>query len=105
MPDRAVDTDIFSPEKRSEIMSLVRHESTKPEILVRKLLHRAGYRFRLHNRKLSSTPGIVLPKYKAVVFVYGCFWHHHEGCKKGPSMVVKLLTPLKMGLPVTILSL
>lgn len=81
MPD-ADDTDIFSPEKRSEIMSLVRHESSKPEVRVRKLLHRAGYRFRLHNKKLPGTPDIVLPKYKTVVFVHGCFWHHHEGCKR-----------------------
>lgn len=74
--------DIFSPEKRSEIMSLVRSRNTKPELQVRSALHRLGYRFRVHRRDLPGSPDIVLPKYRTVVFVHGCFWHQHEGCRK-----------------------
>jgi DNA mismatch endonuclease, patch repair protein len=74
--------DIFSVKKRSEIMSKVRSKNTKPEIVVRKLLHHLGFRFRLHKKELPGKPDIVLPKYKTVVFVNGCFWHQHEGCKK-----------------------
>ncbi len=74
--------DIVSRSKRKEMMSSVKQRHTKPEIAVRKLLHRLGYRFRLHNKKLPGTPDIVLPKYKTVVFVHGCFWHQHEGCRK-----------------------
>jgi DNA mismatch endonuclease (patch repair protein) len=75
-------TDIFSPEKRSEIMSRVRSTNTKPEITVRSFLHRLGYRFRLHRQDLPGKPDIVLPKYRLVIFVNGCFWHQHTGCKK-----------------------
>lgn len=74
--------DIFTPEKRSHVMSQVRGKNTKPEILVRKLLHRMGYRFRLHRKDLPGKPDIVLPKYKTVVFIHGCFWHGHN-CKRG----------------------
>ncbi len=74
--------DIVSRSKRTEIMSSVKQRHTKPEILVRKILHRHGFRFRLHNKKLPGTPDIVLPKHKAVIFVHGCFWHQHEGCRK-----------------------
>ncbi len=74
--------DIVSRSKRREMMSSVKQRHTKPEIIVRKLLHRLGYRFRLHSKKLPGTPDIVLPKYKAVIFVHGCFWHQHEGCRK-----------------------
>jgi DNA mismatch endonuclease, patch repair protein len=74
--------DIVSRSKRKEMMSSVKQRHTKPEIAVRKLLHRHGFRFRLHNKKLPGTPDIVLPKYKAVIFVHGCFWHQHEGCRK-----------------------
>jgi DNA mismatch endonuclease, patch repair protein len=74
--------DIVSRSKRKEMMSSVKQRHTKPEIAVRKLLHRLGYRFRLHSKKLPGTPDIVLPKYKAVIFVHGCFWHQHEGCRK-----------------------
>ena len=62
-------------------MSRIRSGNTKPELLVRSLLHRMGYRFRLHRKDLPGKPDIVLPKYKAVIFVHGCFWHHHKGCK------------------------
>ena len=71
--------DMFSPEKRSEIMAKVHNANTTPEIRVRKLLHNMGYRFRLHRRDLPGNPDIILPKYKTVVFVHGCFWH---GCPK-----------------------
>lgn len=75
-------TDVFSQEKRSRIMSSVKSKDTKPEIVVRKLLHSMGYRFRLHREDLPGTPDIVLPKYKKVIFVHGCFWHGHEGCPR-----------------------
>ena len=74
-------TDVFSKAKRSEIMRLVRSKDTKPELLVRSLLHRMGFRFRLHVASLPGKPDIVLPKYRVVVLVHGCFWHGHE-CKK-----------------------
>jgi len=72
-------TDIFDPEKRSEIMAKVHGTDTTPEIRVRKLLHNMGYRFRLHQRDLPGKPDIVLPKYRTAIFVHGCFWH---GCPK-----------------------
>lgn len=74
--------DRVNPEKRSEIMSHIRGKNTKPELLIRSLLHRAGFRFRLHRKDLPGKPDIVLPKYKTVVFVHGCFWHRHPGCTK-----------------------
>lgn len=74
--------DIYSKEKRSQVMSRVRGRDTKPEKAVRSALHRAGYRFRLHKTDLPGTPDIVLPLYHTVIFVNGCFWHHHPGCRK-----------------------
>lgn len=62
-------------------MSQIKCKNTKPEMLVRKFLHANGFRYRLHVKKLPGKPDIVLPKYKAVIFVNGCFWHGHEGCK------------------------
>lgn len=73
--------DDLTPEQRSWNMSRIRGRDTKPEILVRSLLHRIGFRFRLHRRDLPGTPDIVLPKHRAVVFVHGCFWHRHPGCR------------------------
>jgi DNA mismatch endonuclease (patch repair protein) len=61
-------------------MSRIRSKNTKPELLVRSLLHRAGFRFRLHASKLPGRPDIVLPKWKTAIFVHGCFWHRHTGC-------------------------
>jgi DNA mismatch endonuclease (patch repair protein) len=78
-------TDIVSPEKRSEMMSKVRSKDSVAEKKVRSALHAAGYRFRLHRKDLPGTPDIVLPKYKLVVFVHGCFWHRHEGCSKAST--------------------
>lgn len=74
--------DIYSKEKRSEIMSKIRSSGTKPEVIVRKKLHSLGFRFRLKGKALPGKPDIVLSKYHAVVFVHGCFWHHHKGCGK-----------------------
>jgi len=62
-------------------MGRIRGKDTKPEIAVRSLLHRMGFRFRLHRRDLPGTPDIVLPKFRTVIFVNGCFWHRHPGCK------------------------
>ena len=62
-------------------MSRIRGKDTKPEMIVRSLLHKMGYRFRLHRKDLPGVPDIVLPKYKTVIFVHGCFWHRHSGCK------------------------
>ena len=62
-------------------MAAIKSKNTKPEIAVRQLLHSLGYRFRLHRKDLPGSPDIVLPKYKTVIFVHGCFWHRHEGCK------------------------
>ena len=75
-------TDVFDKKKRSEIMSSVKSKDTKPELIVRNLLHLMGYRFRLHREDLPGSPDIVLPKYKTVIFVHGCFWHGHEGCPR-----------------------
>ena len=74
--------DKVSPQQRSINMSKVKSKNTKPEKIVRSLLHSLGYRFRLHRKTLPGTPDIVLPKYKAVIFVHGCFWHGHDGCKR-----------------------
>lgn len=74
--------DVFSPEERSRIMSRVRGQDTKPELVVRSLAHRMGFRFRLHRRDLPGSPDIVLPRYRRVIFVHGCFWHGHHGCPR-----------------------
>ena len=68
-------------EQRSRNMSAIKSKNTKPEIKVRKVLHSMGYRFRLHRKDLPGSPDIVLPKYKTVIFVHGCFWHRHKNCK------------------------
>lgn len=73
--------DVHSPETRSYNMSMIRGKNTKPEIIVRKYLHSKGFRFRLHKKELPGKPDIVLPKYKTVIFIHGCFWHGHKNCK------------------------
>lgn len=73
-------TDIYSPRKRSEIMSHVRAKDTSPEKRVRRIIHRMGFRFRLHDSNLPGKPDIVLPRHKKIIFVNGCFWHRHPGC-------------------------
>jgi DNA mismatch endonuclease Vsr len=75
--------DVFTPEKRSEVMSRIRGRDTRPERIVRSMLHRLGYRFTIagpKNRLLPGRPDIVLPKFRTVLFVHGCFWHGHEHC-------------------------
>ncbi len=74
-------TDIFTPDQRSIAMSRVRSGDTKPEWILRSGLHRLGIRFRLRNRHLPGQPDLVFPKYRSVVFVHGCYWHRHPGCK------------------------
>lgn len=73
--------DVMTPEQRSRCMAAVKGKDTKPEMIVRKYLFSQGLRFRVQVRKLPGNPDIVLPKYKTVIFVNGCFWHGHEGCK------------------------
>lgn len=73
-------TDVHSKEIRSYNMSRIRSKDTKPEIIVRRYLHRIGFRYRLHVKNLPGKPDVVLPKYKTVIFIHGCFWHGHDGC-------------------------
>jgi len=73
--------DVHDEKTRSYNMSMIKGKNTKPEMLVRKFLHANGYRYSLHSKKLPGKPDIVLTKYKTVIFVNGCFWHGHEGCK------------------------
>ncbi len=75
-------TDVHNPETRSRNMAAIRSVNTKPEMRVRSVLHAMGFRFRLHRKDLPGRPDIVLPKYRTVVFVHGCFWHCHR-CKYG----------------------
>jgi len=74
--------DVYSKEKRSWIMGRVKGRDTKPELLVRSLIHRMGFRFRIHRRDLPGNPDIVLPRHKKVIFIHGCFWHGHPGCPR-----------------------
>jgi DNA mismatch endonuclease (patch repair protein) len=71
-------TDVVTPETRSRMMSGIRGKNTKPELRVRKALHARGFRFRLHLKDLPGKPDIVLPKYKAIILINGCFWHMHD---------------------------
>lgn len=73
--------DTLTKERRSWNMAQIRGKDTKPELIVRSLLHRLGARFRLQRKDLPGRPDIVLPRYGLVVFVHGCFWHRHQGCK------------------------
>ena len=74
-------TDVHDKKTRSYNMSRIKGKNTKPEMLVRKFLHKNGFRYRLNYSKLPGKPDIVLPKYKTVIFINGCFWHGHKGCK------------------------
>src|SRR4051812_39007217 len=74
--------DVFDAEKRSAVMRAVKSKDTAPEMKVRRLLHRAGYRFRLHRDDLPGKPDLVFPSKRAVIFVHGCFWHQHPGCRQ-----------------------
>ena len=75
--------DIWTKERRSEVMSRIRGKNTKPEMILRSQLFRQGYRFRVHQADLPGKPDIVLPKYKTAIFVHGCFWHYHKDCREG----------------------
>ncbi|HEY4081901.1 MAG TPA: very short patch repair endonuclease [Burkholderiaceae bacterium] len=80
-------TDVVSPAKRSQMMSGIKGKNSLPEMLVRKALFAMGHRYRLHRRDLPGTPDIVMPGRRIAIFVHGCFWHAHQGCKyaKTPS--------------------
>lgn len=73
--------DRITKERRSWNMSRIKGKDTKPEIILRSLLHKAGFRFRLHSTELPGKPDIVLKRYKTVIFLHGCFWHRHKNCK------------------------
>lgn len=73
--------DVVDKKTRSKMMSGIRGRNTKPEIEVRKALHAAGFRFRLHRRDLPGSPDVVMPGRKVAIFVHGCFWHRHENCR------------------------
>ena len=73
--------DTMSPQQRHNCMSHIKAKNTKPEVLVRQYLHAAGFRFRIHVKKLPGCPDVVLPKYRTCIFVNGCFWHGHRGCR------------------------
>ena len=78
-------TDIVDSDKRSEIMSRIRGRDTKPELIVRRIAHRLGYRFRLYQKDLPGSPDLVFPRHRSVIMVHGCFWHRHPGCKHAAS--------------------
>ena len=80
-------TDVHNAEQRSRNMAAIKSANTKPEMRVRKLFHSLGYRFRLHRKDLPGKPDIVLPKFRTVVFVHGCFWHSHN-CRWGAVLPV-----------------
>lgn len=73
--------DVVDPSTRSRMMASIRSKHTAPELALRRALHAAGFRFRLHARKLPGRPDVVLPKWRAAVQVHGCFWHRHDGCR------------------------
>lgn len=81
-PARPFSMDKLNEKQRSWLMSRVRRTNTRPEIVVRRILHRLGLRFRLHAKKLPGRPDIVLSRWRIVIFVHGCFWHRHNGCSK-----------------------
>jgi DNA mismatch endonuclease (patch repair protein) len=73
--------DVMSAKKRSALMSRIRGKDTRPELLVRKYLWHAGFRYRLHSANLPGRPDLLLRRWGAAIFVHGCFWHRHEGCR------------------------
>ena len=74
--------DVLTPEQRHKCMSNIKSQDTEPELIVRRIVHGMGYRFRLHRKDLPGKPDIVLPRYRKAIFVHGCFWHMHK-CKYG----------------------
>lgn len=77
--------DTLTRERRSWNMSRIRARNTGPEMQLRSLLHRAGFRFRLHAKQLPGRPDVVLPRYRSAIFVHGCFWHRHPGCRNATT--------------------
>jgi DNA mismatch endonuclease, patch repair protein len=77
--------DRLLPSRRSFLMSRVRAQDTGPEIIVRKIAHALGFRFRLHDKKLPGKPDLVFPRLRSVILVHGCFWHRHPGCRKASN--------------------
>ena len=75
-------SDVLTPEQRHKNMAAIHSVSTKPEVKLRKELWRKGFRYRKNDKRLPGSPDIVLPKYRTVIFVHGCFWHGHKGCNK-----------------------
>src|SRR3990170_4219533 len=73
--------DTITKERRSWVMSRIKGHDTKPEYTVRSVIHRMGYRFRLHRKDLPGMPDVVLPKLRTIIFIHGCFWHRHKGCR------------------------
>lgn len=73
--------DVVDPATRSRMMAGIGGKNTRPEVQLRKAMHALGFRYRLHDRKLPGKPDLVFPRYRAAVFVHGCFWHRHEGCR------------------------
>jgi len=73
--------DVLTPEQRRRCMSNIRGKNTKPEMIVRSVTHRMGYRYRLHRKDLPGKPDLVFPSRRKVIFVHGCFWHQHPGCR------------------------
>lgn len=74
-------SDVVDSKTRSRMMSGIRSKHTKPEIALRKALHKLGFRYRLHDRNVAGHPDLVLPRYRAVVLIHGCFWHQHQSCR------------------------
>jgi DNA mismatch endonuclease, patch repair protein len=81
--------DHVSPERRSHIMRLVKPINNKTEIAVRRILHALGFRFRLHGQGLPGKPDVILPKWRTIVMIHGCFWHRHAGCRKATTPKTK----------------
>lgn len=77
--------DHLTPEQRSRNMSLVPNRNTTPELVVRRIVHQLGFRFRLHRRDLPGSPDLVFPRLRRVIFVHGCFWHRHPNCHRAAS--------------------
>lgn len=77
--------DLLTVQRRSWNMSRIRSRDTGPELRLRSMLHRAGFRYRIHVGNLPGSPDIVLPRYRTVIFVHGCFWHRHSGCKNAAT--------------------
>ena len=82
-------TDIVNKQTRSRMMAGIKGKDTKPELVLRRALHARAFRYRLHSRKVRGRPDLVLPKRNAVVFVHGCFWHRHEGCRYATTPITR----------------